>query len=159
MKAVDEVKKHLSAYISLPPGYAEKRIRLARRVDDSHMEFIASVARKGITEDYRAGIRWKRNSVGRILGISGCSHCGDTWNWKKNHNIPCYLRSRSSAGMFPYCEQCHRSISKLRKMWYVLCLVFLWFSQHPHGLWHCNGEYFYFPRRLFTAWINVLRGL
>lgn len=42
------------------------------------------------------------NYWGRVHGISGCGICGDTWNWKKSHDID-YKKNRSA---FPICEEC-----------------------------------------------------
>lgn len=45
-----------------------------------------------------------RNFIGNFKGISGCLICGDTWNWKKEHNI-------GGNGAFPFCEECWQTKS------------------------------------------------
>jgi hypothetical protein len=153
MKAVDEVKQFLSRYTSLPSNYEQDRIDLAKQVDVYVSTKVYLV--QGNISELRDLVRWKRNTVGNILGIGGCFHCGDRWNWKKAHCIPYF----GEGGMFPYCEECHRSISGLAKMQHILELVMEWTKQYPRGLWYCNGEHFYHLKRLIVAWINVLRGL
>jgi len=48
------------------------------------------------------------NLWGRIQGISGCLICGDTWNWKKPHNV-LFKRNVSA---FPTCEECWQTAPK-----------------------------------------------
>ena len=67
-----------------------------------------------------------RNFLGHKDGFGGCLRCGDTWNWKKHHNIS-YAQGR---GMFPLCEECYRSASVLVRKLYVDKLI---------GIWIANG--------------------
>ena len=60
-----------------------------------------------------------KNTAGSAKGYSGCSCCGDTWNWKKEHSIP----YSDSGGMFPLCEECYQKLTPqerfdfCRKLW------------------------------------------
>ena len=51
--------------------------------------------------------KYIKNSVGYTKGYSGCSRCGDRWNWKEKHVVPC----GGASGMFPLCEECYQECS------------------------------------------------
>lgn len=63
-----------------------------------------------------------KNFIGSLQGYSGCSHCGGTWNWKKDHNIP----YSDSGGMFPLCEECYQKLSPEERYDYCLELWRSW---------------------------------
>ena len=67
-------------------------------------------------------LRWVKNTYGNSTGYSGCSHCGDTWNWKKEHTI---MYSEGS-GMFPLCQDCFDTLSIEKVIDYCLDLNSKW---------------------------------
>lgn len=55
-------------------------------------------------------LRHLRNLIGNLRGYSGCLHCGDRWNWKKEHSIKYEQRGQESSAMFPICEECFQKL-------------------------------------------------
>jgi len=54
------------------------------------------------------GLRFIKNLVGAWQGYSGCRHCGDSWYWKEEKEIP----YRKGSAMFPLCKQCFNKLSE-----------------------------------------------
>jgi len=50
--------------------------------------------------------RFFLNLRGRLGSYAGCLHCGDRWNWKKEHHT-FYDVGR---GMIAVCEECFRKL-------------------------------------------------
>ena len=48
-----------------------------------------------------------RTIRGRKLGLSCCSHCGGTWNWRRTFAI----NFEKSRGCFPTCQECAKALS------------------------------------------------
>lgn len=67
-------------------------------------------------------LRKLRNLKGELQGISGCGICGDTWNWKKEHNID---------GAFPICEECWQTRSDRQIFNASNALAKLWMDDTP----------------------------
>lgn len=68
-------------------------------------------------------LRFIRNMKGNLVGYSGCSHCGDRWNWKEEHIIPYDDRG---SGMFPFCEECYQKLSPQKRYDYCMELWDRW---------------------------------
>ena len=51
--------------------------------------------------------RLAKNIAGFLKGYSGCSHCSDSWSWKKWFDIPLSL----GRGCFPVCIECAEILS------------------------------------------------
>lgn len=56
--------------------------------------------------------RKAKNAKGRRSGYSGCSACGDTWDWKKSHTT----KIDDVCGVFPLCEECWSAKSVEERM-------------------------------------------
>jgi hypothetical protein len=66
--------------------------------------------------------RRARNFCGSFLGYGGCSHCGDSWRWKREHLIP-FLMGKQ---MFPLCEECFNKLDKEEVLGYCIKLIQRW---------------------------------
>ena len=71
-----------------------------------------------------------KNIRGKAKGYSNCSRCGDSWDWKEDHEIP-YKRDaegRIRGLMFPVCEECYQEISPEERLEYCIRLWKSWGS-------------------------------
>lgn len=72
-------------------------------------------------------IRKIRNYFGRQSRFGSCSHCGDTWNWKKAEYIKYTKSGRNS--MFPLCKECFSKLTYGEVIDYCKALVREWERQ------------------------------
>ena len=70
-------------------------------------------------------LRKIRNFIGNFEGYSGCGICGDTWNWKKEHQI-------EGDGAFPTCEECWQTRSDDEILEASDKLAMLWLKDEPY---------------------------
>ena len=56
------------------------------------------------------------------LTLSGCLHCGDTWNWKESKSI----QYSDTNGMFPLGKECFDKMTYPYVLWYHLKLFDDW---------------------------------
>jgi hypothetical protein len=69
--------------------------------------------------------RQRLNQAGQALHYGHCYICGDRWNWKRPHCIG--VGTGHSA--FPYCEDCHITAKKSRKLAAMARLTWLWLRE------------------------------
>ena len=71
-------------------------------------------------------VRFLRNTFSSP-SYSGCGICGDSWNWKKPHDI----KISDHEGAFPICEECWQTKSNEEIMRATKALIRKWLDQSP----------------------------
>ncbi|GAG86169.1 unnamed protein product [marine sediment metagenome] len=74
-------------------------------------------------------MRTIKNGLGNSNGYGNCYGCYDNWQWKEYHVI----QYSESSGMFPYCEECHKTLSIDRKKELADELLTKWMSGNYWG--------------------------
>jgi hypothetical protein len=69
------------------------------------------------------------NARGKAQGFSGCSHCGDRWNWVEGKNIP--FTPHCERFMFPLCTSCFERLSAAAIIRYCYKLFESWQKELP----------------------------
>lgn len=72
-----------------------------------------------------------RNIIGRLKGYSGCKRCGDTWDYKEEHDTK-FLEGR---GCFPLCQECWESLLRSERLPYYRQLWEEW-GEINEANWH-----------------------